>query len=389
MDFKNLDKIRTPYDWKNDILKTDINKRRPMIRSKLAVIISLYTVLTAFTITAVAAAPDFYEWLTEQLGNDVQIIEFNGYEITESGFFQKENSIYYLDDDKLVEIPEKTLLGSKNYNGKIYDFTFKYFLENDKIHISSKSENIIEVTAFNNDYAIIWLDLGKLWNSYFINLKTGVLKPIVDENRFSVSDGKLKLATDVKVSDNRNYLLYRSNRDASKTDMSKGEWFVQNIKTGVEFKLEEASEKLFSNEIGFIDDTHIFISFGETFRSMIFDCETNSYTDLGNIEGSEFGNSLIYYTNYENGNYIFYDLYADKIYKIKQSDTNRSVIVTREFICLLSSNGSADIYLIPQNKTISFKSDRLSGGMSVNDVKAIDEDTYLFITTETIYAINI
>lgn len=65
-------------------------------------------------------------------------------------------------------------------------------------------------------------------------------------------EGYVKLATDVHVSPDGTYLLYRSNRDCLTTEKgeynidTKGDWYVQNVLTGKEEFLENAPSYLHS-----------------------------------------------------------------------------------------------------------------------------------------------
>lgn len=93
--------------------------------------------------------------------------------------------------------------------------------------------------------------------------------------------------------------------------------------------------------------------------------------------------------SFNNGNYYFEDLYKGKTYKIPSEDLNNTVIVTREFIYLLSSDGNADIFFIEENETIHFKTEFLTDYTEINDIKLISENTYAFITDDNVYIATI
>jgi len=388
MNLNQLNKIKTPDSWINDTLDFKSGKK-PSVHKRITPIIAACLVtLTLTTGVCAMVLPSFSQWIYAQFGKDVEITKLVGYQMTENGFFIKDGVINYFDGQELVSLQSKSINGQKVYNNKTFDFNFDYVIKNGKIYTQNMSDNIISVTSFDNNTAIIWLDMGTLWNSYFIDLNSGKLKPIVDEDGYSVNQGKLKLATDVQVSENQKYLLYRSNRFTSKTDGNKGEWFVQEVATGKEILIKKASTELFSNEIGFIDETNIAICYNDELCPMIYDCKTNEYTIFDIVKGSEFGNSLIYYVGYKDGIYTFKDIHTERTYKLNSKSDNNAVVVTRELICLLSPEGNIDLYLIDQNKTISFKSNTLCDVKEINDIKILQDSTYALATTDEIYIVT-
>ena len=218
---------------------------------------------------------------------------------------------------------------------------------------------------------------------------TGETESVADIDGYESAKDLLKLAIEVKASQNQKYLLYRSNRDTLNKEGSKGEWYVQNVKTKAETKLKRAPEYLSVDEIDFIDGSRIVIAYDENSNPLIYDCDKNEYTDLGQMPGSDFGTTLIYSTEYTDGSYIFKDLLVDKIYSIKEENKDNAVIVTRKFISLLSPEGNANVYLIDDDKHIEFDCEALADLSGLSDVKVIDEKTYVFVSYDKAYIVEL
>lgn len=361
IDLSQLNTIQTPKSWITDIANNKAKKRKTLTRSKFTVMLSGFIIASLFTVSAAAAViPNFYSWLTAQFGKSASITELSGYKVTEDGFFIKNGETYVLKGTELKKINTKTVKGLKGES----EYFIEYTIHGNKIHVQSHSGNVIDVTAYNEKLAIVQFENG----SYFAELSTGALTEVLNEG-----------VSDLQVSEGGKYLLYHKRTE---------EWFVKNIETKEEVWLQKAPEYLFSNEIGFIDDKRIVIGYNEQERPMIYDCETKEYTDLGTMPGSDFGTTLIYSTGYENGCYTFKDLLKKQEYEIPSQDTNNVVIVTREAICLLSPARNAVIYLIDEDKTVTFKSEALENPTEITDVKVIDKNKYLFITTDLAYIVS-
>ncbi len=388
MDLKQLNDIKTPTNWIDETLDLKAPKKN-LAKTRPAVIIMISCLIIAMLTIGVSAMtlPTFFEWLSAQFEENIKITKFIGYEVTPNGFFIKDGDVNYFDGNKLTKLSEKRISGTKIYNDERYSFSFDYVIQDGEIYTKNQSKNIVKITSFDENNAIIWLDLGTLWNSYFINLETGDLTPIVEEEDDFAKGGKLKLAIDVEVSENQKYLLYRSNRYTSKTDGNKGEWFLREVATGAETRLEKVPAELFSDEIGFIGESSLAIAYNENLCPMVFNCETNEYKVFDRVEGSEFGNSFIYQIGYEEGAYIFKDIYTDKTYELQSDRCDNIVVATREMICLMSPQGEANLYLINQDKAISFQNDMLSGIIEINDARMIRGDVYLSVAPNETYVI--
>lgn len=361
IDFSQLNTIQTPKSWIADIANNKAKKRKTLTRSKFTVMLSSFIIASLFTVSAAATViPSFYSWLTAQFGKNASITEVTGYKVTENGFFTKNGEAFALEGTELKKINTKTVKGLKGDN----EYFIEYAIHGNKIHVQNHSGNVIDVTAYNDEFAIIQFENG----SYFAELSTGALTEVLNEGVF-----------DLQVSEGGKYLLYHKRTE---------EWFVKNIETKEEVWLQKAPEYLFSNEIGFIDGKRIVIGYNEQERPMIYDCETKEYTDLGTMPGSDFGTTLIYSTGYKNGCYTFKDLLTKQEYKIPSDDTNNVIIVTRKVICLLSPAGNAIIYLVDQDKTVTFKQETLKKPAEITDVKVIDKNKYLFITTDLAYIVS-
>ena len=345
--------------------------------------------MVVISISAVAALPGIYEWLSAQFGQGVSVTELSGYEITDDGFFVKDGGASIIDQGALTALDTKSVKGQVSYGKTVYDYSFDYALHGDKIHVLNNSENVIKVTSFDSELAIVWLDMGNLWNSYYVNLITGETESVADIDGYESAKDLLKLAIEVKASQNQKYLLYRSNRDTLNKEGSKGEWYIQNVKTKAETKLKRAPEYLSVDEIDFIDGSRIVIAYDENSNPLIYDCDKNEYTDLGQMPGSDFGTTLIYSTEYTDESYIFKDLLVDKIYSIKEENKDNAVIVTRKFISLLSPEGNANVYLIDEDKHIEFDCEALADLSGLSDVKVIDEKTYVFVSYDKAYIVEL
>lgn len=389
MDFKKINEIHTPENWVSDALNCTEKETKRCFRPRIASIITACAVMVVISISAVAALPGIYEWLSAQFGQGVSVTELSGYEITDDGFFVKDGGASIIDQGALTALDTKSVKGQVSYGKTVYDYSFDYALHGDKIHVLNNSENVIKVTSFDSELAIVWLDMGNLWNSYYVNLITGETESVADIDGYESAKDLLKLAIDVKASQNQKYLLYRSNRDTLNKEGSKGEWYVQNVKTKSETKLKRAPEYLSVDEIDFIDGSRIVIAYDENSNPLIYDCDKNEYTDLGQMPGSDFGTTLIYSTEYTDGSYIFKDLLVDKTYSIKEENKDNAVIVTREFISLLSPEGNANVYLIDDDKHIEFDCEALADLSGLSDVKVIDERTYVFVSYDKAYIVEL
>lgn len=450
MDWKKVDEIYTPEGWIEDVLqKTEqlkqrkkaevqkssdqsYRKRRYRWRLSTAAGIVLCMFLSVSAIAAVSQ--DFRAWVFQQLfGTDetgtsvregqakiTKVSLPEGYDMLEDGFLiahydTEKETVYRAEKGKMIECEKKHMESSIQMNGKTYNFSFDYAQDGWRIHGYHYEGAAVNIRGYKNqeNKAIIWLMTDHLWESYYLDLDTGVLSPVVDESelpklmesvRAVSKEAVIKYAMEVEVSPEGTYLLYQSNRDCLPIDFSdeyestadEDEWFLKNNITGEEIKLEHVSGVLHTNEIGFLDDTHISVAMSndeETITAAksgiyhieeggpgVYDCETGEWTWMkpDSELGTTYYNSLIYAIEGEKDAY--YDMWTKERYSLSTDDEWEQLYscVDRNMICLVGEDNTCKVYLIPQKKLLDFGAKTFSDVDSISNVCCLRENVYLF-----------
>ena len=333
----------------------------------------------------------------------------------ENGFLMmngetEDEKIYAVSDGELKLCDLKHIQGNIEFHGKSYGYSFDYALQGRRIRAQNFEGAAMFVSGQmpEDNTAIVWFEMENLWNSYYLNLDTGEVVSVVDDGQIEAltakkypwtevsmdgdeevnipREGFVKYAVDVQMSPEGTYLLYASNRDNLPTDDSQEydpdqkEWFVKNRKTGEEKKLEGVSGYLHQNEIGFIDDTHIAIAYMlDDGAPAVYDCETNHLEVYAPVDGSNYGNSLIYEMGADEQGIVFYDLWTNENYKIalneEEWDEYEYFVVDRNLIFF---GGSSKAFLVKEKKLLDWSSEGFSDVDYITEMVNLEDDRYLF-----------
>lgn len=367
----------------DDLIDEAVNAKRvssPIRKFATAAAVVLICIFLSVGVVA-AISPTFREWLMEQFQSEI-VPEITKLELPdevhriENGFIiQDEESneeVYRIKEKKLVLCHTNILQGTVSYDGKQYDYSLKYAKEGKEVYGWNFDGIVIGLNGYDETTGIIEFMIDDIRSSYFVDYLSGVITPAAE-------------GFDIHVSTEGSYLLYCSKREYLVNEEGKGEWFVQNVKTGEETKLEGASSYLHSSEIGFIDDSHISISwFGDelypdTFQPAIYDCDTNTVKKLGEMPGGNYGCTQIYEIVSEQGDYEFIDLYRDETYVIPRSSGARisSSYATRSLICLMENTGTLKAYLINENTALDFDKTAFSDMEEIRGMHDLGNNQYL------------
>lgn len=455
MDWKQIDEIHTPETWIENVLEQTEhleklseqektaeaqknpgkNHRRKDCQRVLGTAAGIVLCIVVSLSAAAAVSQDFREWVLQQLFNagetgadvgeeQVKVTRVSlpeGYDMLEDGFLiacygTEKETVYRAENGKLIKCEKKHMESSIEVDGKTYDFSFDYAQDEWRIHGYHYDGAVVKVSGYKNqeNKAIIWLKTGRLSESYYLELDTGVLSPVVDESELpelmeavmaASDEATIIYAMEVEVSPEGTYLLYQSNRDWLPTDPSdeyeptadEDEWFLRNNITGEEIKLEKVPGVLHTNEIGFLDDTHISIAssndeevitelepgvyYIEEGGPGVYDCETGQWTwmEPGPELGTTYYDSLIYDVEGK-GEVAYYDMWTKEKYVLSTDNEweHTYSYVGRDTICLVAEDNTCRVYLVPQKKLLDFGAKTFSDVDFISKVFCLKENMYLF-----------
>lgn len=451
MDWKLIDEIHTPEAWIKDVLqktkqieqgkaagvekKVGQNHREKGYQWPLGAVAGVALCIVVSVSAAAAVSQDFRGWVIEQLfgtdetGEDAENAQVSitkvtlpeGYNLLEDGFLianydsEEEEIVYRAEQGELIKCEKKHMESSIDVDGETYHFSFDYAQDEWRIHGYNYEGSVVNVRGYKNteNKAIIWLMMGRLWESYYLDLSTGALTPVVNESKLpelmasvtaASDEAIIAYAVEIEVSPEGTYLLYQSNRDWLPTDSSEEyestadeyEWFLRNNITGEEIKLEEAPGMLHTNEIGFLDDTHISIASSDKEEVTeiepgvyyidegdpgVYNCETGEWTwmEPGPELDSTYNNSLIYAVSEGEGE-VYYDMWTKETYDLSTDDEWDYMYsyVGRDIICLTAEDNTCRVYLVSQRKLLDLGAKTFSDVDSISTVYYLRENVYLF-----------
>lgn len=385
-----------------------LSRNKKYKRILIAFSVFFITIISTVGVTA-TILPTFRQWLLSGLG-------FSSNEIKENIFFEKElqaapfrmeedfiivnpdeidQMIYQISQEPLgiVESETRFCSGKAKYNGKEFPFSFEYVKNNHQVYGYNYTGCAYELKTFNGSHpyeAVLVINIeDQFIECWKINLETGELSSLTNRDRaeelygqkaiwsIDTADGieyreaMKKFSIDLKFSEDGSFLLFRSNRDdlppaketKSPNELSKdtkaSHWFLRDMKTGDETRLDFIPYYLHNDDLFFVDNEYLAVTMSDEsgdFVPILYDLTTNTTIKLESVTGSDNRGTFIFTTALA-PNLEFRNILKDKKYMIPLNDKEEvsASVIDNNYILLYLSTMAIKIYMIEHDKLLTFE----------------------------------
>lgn len=379
--FDELDRIKTPADWKKLVIKNNfiVSKKTNMIKIKYFLAIFLIVIavgISSLTITY-TLSKSFRTWLSDCFGDNAKITDLrdlpsdvNGDTIAlkqGKGRWNVENQfigivddnyiyseVYVLENDRLVKCSINQYQG--NIDGQ--DYSFKYVSYDDRILGFDYQGCIIDILPRIIDNKVyVCINLPNNYDLAKISLETGEIEYITNDH-ISVNPISSPKQTNILI---------------NKSDQA---WQNYNTQTGISNKVTNIDPYMHSNCVTFIDENTVITYDGSD--GILLDILTDTITPLDKfpLEGT------LVNIEYTDDKIIFNNVITGAKSEMERVDT-LGTYCSLDYIVLFNSK---DIYLydVSYNKIIDLNCDKQMDE-KLTGVSFIDKDHLLISTDKRVY----
>lgn len=252
---------------------------------------------------------------------------------------------YAYEKNALVELKPHNSSFSLKLPDKTIEIPFRYFVYNNRVYAFETDKDIrggdIVFNSIPNNKKQVVLN-GRLCENQLLNVKTGELSPICNEEKRPIYEERNKNLMWASVgeksfSEDGRYMFFSTNRD-SFTNSNTFDYYIRDLKTKKEWKIESNEKDIFiPYGISFLDNERLYISvhiIQDKMETYLYDIKSKKMTEY-TPKNPDYLNSdkqphLFYKSNIESGTLEVYNIKTDttNTLKIKENTATSALLNT-------------------------------------------------------------